>query len=114
MEGGKVGTGGRWVRGKGGDGEGEGTENQEKNSGQEGEFSKHGAILTHTSPSLVGTIFYLPNAMCPVPKCLEVLWRCNLVQGKTVRLAAKYGTMLNTCNHNNTNETTHIHHVHCS
>ena len=40
MEEGKVGTGGRWVRGKGGDGEGEGTENEEKNSGQEGKFSK--------------------------------------------------------------------------
>lgn len=53
-------TGGRWVRGKGGDGKGEGTENQEKNSDQEGEFSKHSAILTHTSPSLVGTIF-LPS-----------------------------------------------------
>ena len=60
MERGKVGTGGRWGRGKGGDGEGEGTENQEKNSGQEGEFSKYSAILTHTSPSLVGTIF-LPS-----------------------------------------------------
>ena len=56
-DGGKVGTGERWGRGEGGDRKGKGTENEEKNSGREGKFSKHGAILTHTSPSLVGTIF---------------------------------------------------------
>ena len=110
-----MGKGERWGRGEGGDGKGEGTENEEKNSGQEGKFSK---TLRHPYayfPLLwLVRYFYLANAMCPVPKCLEVLWRCNLAQGKTVRLAAKYGTMLNTCNHNNTNETTHIHFVHCS
>ena len=113
-------TGGRWGRAKGGDegkvGTGKGKERKTRRK-----IRVEKASFLNMAPSLrilpllwLVRYFYLANAMCPVPKCLEVLWRCNLAQGKTVRLAAKYGTMLNTCNHDNTNETTHTHFVHCS
>ena len=121
-----MGTGERWGRGKGGDG-GEGGDGGKVGTGKGKERKTRRKIrvkkasFLNMAPSLrilpllwLVRYFYLANAMCPVPKCLEVLWRCNLAQGKTVRLAAKYGTMLNTCKHNNTNETKHIHHVHCS